>query len=186
MSEIKIDIKTTPLSDLSPEEEKELCREARACFPQFKERYGCQFYFESFPSVVFIARINDNIAGFRNLVERTCQINDSEIRIAGISLAVHSDYRERGVASKLTEHMLDYVRNENYDIVMAFVINPIAVHILEKFGFRQVYLPIRFIDSETGGLSLIEDKTYVLELKAGAFFEKLKDIEEIHVGKGVW
>jgi hypothetical protein len=56
MSEIKIDIKTTPLSDLSPEEEKELCREARACFPQFKERYGRQFYFESLPSVVFIAR----------------------------------------------------------------------------------------------------------------------------------
>ncbi len=181
-----VEIETLSFSDLSRELKEELRREARVCFPQYREIYNNRFYFESTPSVVFIARVDGRIAGFRNLVERTCRIGGFYVRIAGVSLAVNPDFRGRGIATRLTEHMLYYVRTTGFDMVMAFVICHIAAHILEKVGFEKTTTPVRFIDSETEKKMLVEDSTYVLDLKGGAIIKALNEAEEIDVGRGVW
>ena len=126
------------------------------------------------------------IAGFRNLVERVCPMGGKDVRIAGTSLAVNPDSRGRGVATALTKHMLDYVRRNDFDLVMAFVICHIAAHILEKSGFEETMMPIWFVDSESEEKMLVEDRTYLLDLKEGTYLKALSEADQIDIGTGVW
>ena len=184
MNELKIEV--VKYKDISPILREELCEEARICFPQFTHRYGHRFYFEALPEVVFIARYNDKIVGFRNLVERRFEVGGREVFVAGLSVAVDPEYRGRGIAKSLTSSILDYINEGDYDAAMAFVISPVAVHMLETFDFKEIKTPLYFRDSQTDELLLSDDRIFIKDIRGANLIKEIERLDKIYVGAGVW
>lgn len=184
MKEPKIEV--VDFKNLSPGLNEELCEEARICFPQFAKRYKSRFYFEAVPEVIFIARSGDKIAGFRNLVARTFEVGERKVSVAGLSVAVDPEYRGRGIAKLLTSDILDYISEGDYDAAMAFVISPVAAHMLETFDFKEIKRPLYSRDSESDELLLSKDRIFIKDIRNSNLIKDIEALDKLYVGVGVW
>ena len=93
------------------------------------------FYNEIFKAIGVsrVARINGRVAGYlcANMI-----IDEGHI----LNLAVHPDYRGRGIASRLLKHMIDDMRDSNCRSIFLEVrtSNENALKMYAKFGFTHL------------------------------------------------
>ncbi|MGB7367167.1 N-acetyltransferase family protein [Carnobacterium jeotgali] len=91
---------------------------------------------EKYP--LFIYEVDGKVAGYSHLSGYRVGRRAVE-RVAEISYYVNSDYRNRGIGSKLVEHTLQQAREIGYHNIMAMIVegNGASEYLLSKFGFQQ-------------------------------------------------
>ncbi len=91
---------------------------------------------EKYP--LYIYEVDGKVAGYSHLSGYRVSRRAVE-RVAEISYYVNSDYRNRGIGSKLVEHTLQQAREIGYQNIMAMIVegNGASEYLLSKFGFQQ-------------------------------------------------
>ncbi|XP_054736531.1 arylalkylamine N-acetyltransferase 1 [Anastrepha obliqua] len=91
----------------------------------------------------FFDRIEENFNIF-DLYPNTDTILDGKI------LSVNSDYRGMGIAGRLTESTLDYMKQHNIPVMHVLCSSHYSARVMEKLGFHEVY-KINYADYKVNG-----------------------------------
>ena len=91
---------------------------------------------EKYP--LFVYEVDGKVAGYSHLSGYRVGRRAVE-QVTEISYYVNSDYRKRGIGSKLVDHTLQQAKKIGYQNVMAMIVegNGASEHLLGKFGFEQ-------------------------------------------------
>lgn len=64
---------------------------------------------------------------------------DTDVILDGKILSVNSDYRGLGIAGRLTERTLDYMKEHNIPLMHVLCSSHYSARVMEKLGFHEVY-----------------------------------------------
>ncbi|KAM7360539.1 speck isoform 2-T2 [Cochliomyia hominivorax] len=64
---------------------------------------------------------------------------DTDVIVDGKILSVNSNYRGMGIAGRLTERTLDYMREHNIPVMHVLCSSHYSARVMEKLGFHEVY-----------------------------------------------
>lgn len=64
---------------------------------------------------------------------------DKDVVLDGKIVSVNSNYRGLGIAGRLTEHTLQYMRDNHISLMQVLCSSHFSARVMEKIGFSEVY-----------------------------------------------
>ena len=179
-------IKKYTFKQLTKSIKEQLRQEVLLNFPDVKA-FKTRFYYQIPPHFMFIAWYKGSIIGQRYLTTKVRPIDGKKYKIAGIGITVKKVFQGKGIGKKLTNEVLKFIKGNGYDFSMATTSNPVAIHILKKFGFKKLKRKITYKDIETQKIITEDETVMVRDFQDNKLIKELEKFKEsIYMGMGVW
>lgn len=179
-------IKTYKFKELTPKLKEELRKQVLMNFPKIKA-FKTRFYYQIPPNYIFIAKLNNKIVGQRYLTTRMINIDNKKYKVAGIGISVNPNFHKKGIGQKLTKFSINFIKKQKYDLIMGTTKNPIAKHILIKFGFKKLKRKIKYKDLEINKIVTEKFDVLVKDFKHDTIIKCIESNRTpIFVGNGAW
>ena len=109
----------------------------RHSFPKPWPKYSFVIFHYKEPDGFQVATSNDQIIGYAIMETEKARIAPYERTAHLANLAIHTDFRQRGIGRRLVETMMAYAKNVNaHEITLEVSIhNGVARDLYRKFGF---------------------------------------------------
>jgi len=130
--------------------------------PHLKERW----YWDSRPHKLVVARVGSVVVGFRFALFRDVVVGHRHRVIVGSGIAVDPAWHRRGVATLLTQHLIDLVKDDANDAIVVFLATDDARPLLRRAGFTTLDVPVQSHDQE-GAVVVETAPCLVKELRPG-------------------
>jgi len=150
--------------------------------PEFQERS----YWHLKPSTRFVYKDNSGrVLGHASIVEKTGVVGNREIKIAGAgAFVVHPELRNSGIGKVLAEEVVRYVKEQGYDLMVAFAKDPASRYICVKTGA----VPTKdiFIVTYPDGGEVLKPHTLIWPISEEKYKMLLDSDQPINLGYGSW
>jgi alkylation response protein AidB-like acyl-CoA dehydrogenase/GNAT superfamily N-acetyltransferase len=171
--------------ELDEKLERSLVELTAQLFPEEPALRG-RFYYDTRPDHVVAAWKDGRLAGFRVVTRRPVDVGPSRIRVAGLGIGIAPELQRQGLGTALTAHTLDLLRDWGDELAVAFLWNPAAERLLQKFGFRRLKAKVTYRHRDTGELVLEQTTACALDLGGGTLVDDLDARGALHLGVGAW
>jgi isovaleryl-CoA dehydrogenase len=165
--------------------ERSLVELTARLFPEEPSVRG-RFYYDSRPDQVVVAWKEGKLAGFRVVTRRLVGLGSGFLRVAGLGIGVAPEFQRQGLGTVLTAHTLELLRDTGEELALAFLWNPVAGKLLQKFGFRPLRAAVSYLHRETGELVRESTPAIALDLGGGTLVDDLNTRGSLHLGVGAW
>jgi alkylation response protein AidB-like acyl-CoA dehydrogenase/GNAT superfamily N-acetyltransferase len=171
--------------DLDEALERSLVELTARLFPEEPSLRG-RFYYDTRPDHVVAGWKEGKLAGFRVVTRRLVGIGPGLVRVAGLGIGVAPEFQRQGLGTALTGHTLELLRDWGDELALAFLWNPVAERLLQKFGFRRLKAKVSYRQRDTGELVVEEVPALALDLGGGTLVDEVNSRGSVHMGVGVW
>lgn len=181
-----ITIKKYTFKQLTKSIKEQLRQEVILNFPDFKG-FKTRFYYQIPPDFMFIAWHKGSIVGQRYLTTKVRPIDGKRYKIAGIGITINKAFQGKGIGKQLTKEVLRFIQDNDYDFSMATTSNPVAIHVLKKYGFVKLKRKITYKNIGTKNIITENETVMVKDFQDNKLIKELeKSRKPIYMGVGVW
>lgn len=182
----KLLINITPSDKFTLSQKQKIMTLQQLCFSNVSEREARLDFYHPV-SVHILAWTNDRLIGWAGVHLEETNYLGRKIRIGGYGICVHPQVRRQGLANKICQLALEYLRTHDRDIVFLSVDlnNPGSMNFHQQLGFQLMKQNFSWTNSEgkmdesSGGM--------LKELNSPAIFELIMNgTAAFYVGCGYW
>jgi alkylation response protein AidB-like acyl-CoA dehydrogenase/GNAT superfamily N-acetyltransferase len=171
--------------ELDEQLERSLVELTARLFPDQPALRG-RFYYDTRPDHVVVAWKDGKLAGFRVVTQRLVDVGPGRVPVAGLGIGVAPEFQKQGIGTALTGHTLELLRDWGEELALAFLWNPAAERLLQKFGFRRLQAKVSYRHRDTGELVVEGTPALALDLTGGTLLDDLHARGSLHLGLGAW
>jgi len=181
-----IDFSIVEETSLTGKQRKDKKRLQALCFGDIDPReIEEDFYNPEIANV--LAYLGENLVGWAGIHQAKVEFEDRKVKLGGLGICTHPDWRRRGIATTVSREAMDYLRHKGCDIAFLSIDTARrgSKQLHEKNGF--VSLPRKF--SWTNKLGIVKESSggMIAPVCSLELFEQVANGEEtLYVGRGYW
>ncbi|MFA6415048.1 MAG: GNAT family N-acetyltransferase [Candidatus Paceibacterota bacterium] len=177
-------IELTSGDELTDEQKDILMALSIAEYPPYEKYYRVNKYYSVIkPQIIGLILRNDEIVGDGKLLWQNVELPDRHIKLFGFGLTIRKEYQGKGLGTELIKQFMHKAEELGADILYATSDSPVIDHILNKFGFSKLTMPVEYTHALSGERER-EEKTAYVYLYNKDILASLEKLSVFYLGQG--
>jgi len=183
---VDVKIKVVESEKFTDKQKKDVKDLQQQVFVDVDEKEAKEDFYNPEVAGVF-AYLGENLVGYAGVHESRMEFEGEMIKLGGYGIGVREDMRRKGIAAKMCQEAMKYLKEKGYDLAFLSIDASKAwtdkLH--KKVGF--VHLPRKFAWKNVHGNIKESDGGMIAPVNSKEKFEKVLNGKDVfYVGEGYW